>query len=109
VESYRTCLDLWLRWCTRAGLDPLQVRRPHEAIWSLSREDQDLASATRAAKFAALFPHLDVRQRRLTMGAEARVLGHGGVTVVARAAGVSRVTRCARPPWQVSCGRRTSA
>ena len=45
-----------------------------------------------AAKFAALFPHLDERQRRLTMGAEARVLGHGGVTVVARAAGVSRVT-----------------
>lgn len=48
--------------------------------------------ASLAAKFAALFPHLDERQRRLTMGAEARVLGHGGVTVVARAAGVSRVT-----------------
>ena len=45
-----------------------------------------------AAKFAALFPHLDERQRRLTMGAEARVLGHGGIAVVARAAGVSRVT-----------------
>ncbi len=45
-----------------------------------------------AAKFVALFPHLDERQRRLTMGAEARVLGHGGVAVVARAAGVSRVT-----------------
>ncbi len=45
-----------------------------------------------AAKFMALFPHLDERQRRLTMGAEARVLGHGGIAVVARAAGVSRVT-----------------
>ena len=45
-----------------------------------------------AAKFAALFPHLDERQRRLTMGAEARVLGHGGVAAVARSAGVSRVT-----------------
>ncbi len=45
-----------------------------------------------AAKFTALFPHLDERQRRLTMGAEARVLGHGGIAVVARAAGVSRVT-----------------
>jgi hypothetical protein len=45
-----------------------------------------------AAKFAALFPHLDERHRRLTMRAESRVLGHGGVTVVARAAGVSRVT-----------------
>src|SRR5450759_4076801 len=45
-----------------------------------------------AVKFAALFPHLDERQRRLLMGAEARVLGHGGVAAVARAAGVSRVT-----------------
>src|SRR5665647_405648 len=44
-----------------------------------------------AGKFAALFPHLE-RQRRLMMGAEARVLGHGGVAAVARAAGVSRVT-----------------
>jgi hypothetical protein len=45
-----------------------------------------------AAKFTSLFPHLDERQRRLTMGAEARALGHGGVAAVARAAGVSRVT-----------------
>ena len=45
-----------------------------------------------AAKFTALFPHLDERQRRLTMGAEARALGHGGIAAVARAAGVSRVT-----------------
>src|SRR5258708_15082225 len=41
-----------------------------------------------AAKFEAIFPHLDERQRRLLMGAEARVLGHGGIRVVARAAGV---------------------
>ena len=34
-------------------------------------------------KFAVLFPHLDERQRRLLMGAEARILGHGGVRVVA--------------------------
>src|SRR5258706_166020 len=40
-----------------------------------------------AAKFQAIFPHLDERQRRLLMGAEARVLGHGGIRVVARAAG----------------------
>ena len=44
------------------------------------------------AKFAALLPHLDERQRRLAMGAEARVLGHGGIKVVARAAGVNAVT-----------------
>ena len=48
--------------------------------------------AALASKFAALFPHLDERQRRLAMGAEARVLGHGGIKVVARAAGVSAVT-----------------
>ncbi len=30
-----------------------------------------------AAKFTVLFPHLDERRRRLRLGAEARVLGHG--------------------------------
>jgi DNA-binding CsgD family transcriptional regulator len=45
-----------------------------------------------AAKFAAIFPHLDERQRRLVMGAEARALGHGGIRLVARAAGVREAT-----------------
>src|ERR1017187_10349606 len=45
-----------------------------------------------AAKFTVLFPHLDERQRRLLMGAEARVLGHGGIRLVARAAGVREAT-----------------
>jgi transposase len=45
-----------------------------------------------AVKFAVIFPHLDERQRRLLMGAEARVLGHGGIRVVARAAGVREAT-----------------
>src|ERR1022692_1122740 len=45
-----------------------------------------------AAKFAVLFPHLDERQRRLLMGAEARALGHGGIRVVALAAGVREAT-----------------
>jgi hypothetical protein len=45
-----------------------------------------------AAKFEAIFPHLDERQRRLLMGAEARALGHGGIRVVARAAGVREAT-----------------
>lgn len=44
------------------------------------------------AKFEALLPHLDERQRRLTLGAEARSLGHGGIALVARAAGLSTVT-----------------
>jgi hypothetical protein len=40
-----------------------------------------------AAKFETIFPHLDERQRRLLLGAEARALGHGGIRLVARAAG----------------------
>ena len=54
LESYRIHLDLWLRWCTQVGLDPLQVRRPHVEIWLRSLEDQNLASATRAAKFGVV-------------------------------------------------------
>jgi transposase len=45
-----------------------------------------------AAKFGVLFPHLDERQRRLVAGAEARALGHGGIRVVARAAGMREGT-----------------
>ncbi len=45
-----------------------------------------------AAKFGTIFPHLDERQRRLLMGAEARALGHGGIRLVARAAGVREAT-----------------
>jgi hypothetical protein len=43
-------------------------------------------------RFRVLFPHLNERQRRLVMGQEARLLGHGGVRAVARAAGVSETT-----------------
>lgn len=32
-----------------------------------------------AVTFAVLFPHLDERQRRLLMAAEARGVGHGGI------------------------------
>lgn len=45
-----------------------------------------------AVRFEVLFPHLDERQRRLMMGAEARILGHGGIRAVARAAQVSETT-----------------
>jgi len=45
-----------------------------------------------AAKFGSVFPHLDERQRRLLMGAEARALGHGGIRLVAAAAGVREAT-----------------
>lgn len=45
-----------------------------------------------AARFAALLPHLNERQQRLALAVEARLLGHGGVCAVARAAGVSETT-----------------
>src|ERR1700757_3344459 len=50
------------------------------------------AAQVLAAKFAVIFPHLDERQRRLLLGAEARELGHGGIRLVARAAGVREAT-----------------
>jgi hypothetical protein len=45
-----------------------------------------------AAKFGSVFPHLDERQRRLYLGSEARALGHGGIRLVAAAAGVREAT-----------------
>ncbi|MEW1914982.1 ISAzo13 family transposase, partial [Kitasatospora sp. NPDC085895] len=45
-----------------------------------------------AAKFETILPHLDERQRRLLLGAEARSIGHGGIRLVARAAGVREAT-----------------
>ena len=38
----------------------------------------EVSRETLAAKFETIFPHLDERQRRLLMGAEARAFGHGG-------------------------------
>jgi len=45
-----------------------------------------------AERFAILAPHLNERQRRLLVGVEARLLGRGGPSLVARATGVSRQT-----------------
>ena len=43
-------------------------------------------------KMAMVIPHLNEKQRRLLMAAEAKVLGWGGISKVAKATGVSRVT-----------------
>jgi hypothetical protein len=43
-----------------------------------------------AERYAAISPYLDERQRRIWVGTEARVRGRGGVSLVARATGVSR-------------------
>lgn len=45
-----------------------------------------------ALRFVVLFPHLNERQRRLALAAEARLLGHGGVRAVAQSASVSETT-----------------
>jgi transposase len=45
-----------------------------------------------AQKFALIWPHLNERARRMMAGSEARQLGHGGVSIVSRACGLSRVT-----------------
>jgi len=42
--------------------------------------------------FGEVLPHLDERQRRITTGAAARALGHGGVKAVAVASGLSLST-----------------
>jgi len=55
------------------------------------------------AKFGELLPHLDERAQRLVLGAEARALGHGGIGVVAEAAGVSR-GRVSRGAREVAAG-----
>ena len=43
-------------------------------------------------KLTEILPHLNERQRRLLLAAEARSLGRGGVSRVARASGMSRAT-----------------
>ena len=45
-----------------------------------------------AKKFALVWPHLDERARRIMAASEARQLGYGGVSIVGRACGLSRVT-----------------
>jgi len=52
----------------------------------------DIAAQRLQSFFAALCPHLDERRRRLVLGAQARLIGRGGVSLVAQIAGVSRPT-----------------
>ncbi|MBP1735641.1 MAG: Rhodopirellula transposase family protein [Deltaproteobacteria bacterium] len=44
------------------------------------------------AKLKAILPHLNEKQKRLLLGSEAKALGWGGISRVAEATGVSRVT-----------------
>jgi hypothetical protein len=52
----------------------------------------EVAVAVLAAKFAVMRKVADERTWRVYLGSEARALGHGGIAVVARAAGVSETT-----------------
>jgi len=66
-------------------------------------------------KVAHIWPHLDERGRRLFAANEARHIGHGGVTTVSRACGLSRVTitkalrELDEPPLPAGRVRRTGA
>jgi Rhodopirellula transposase DDE domain len=62
--------------------------RPYAGDMTVARIDEEAL----AEKLGAVLPHLDERQRRLTLAAEARALGHGGIAAVARVAGASRDT-----------------
>src|SRR6058998_1281625 len=53
---------------------------------------QNPITQTIAAKFASLRPLLDERARRLWAAVEARAIGRGGISRVAEATGLSRVT-----------------
>ncbi|MFB7225731.1 IS3 family transposase [Streptomyces sp. NPDC056227] len=63
----------------------------------------DGTEAVLAAQLGKLLPHLDERQQRLVLGAAAGVFGHGGVRVVARAAGVAEST-VSRAVGELDCG-----
>jgi len=43
-------------------------------------------------RFQRVFPFMDEKRRRILAAAEAEVIGYGGITTVARATGLSRVT-----------------
>ena len=51
-----------------------------------------VSEAMLAEKFSWCWPHLNERQRRLVVAAEARALGPGGITLAAKASGLSRPT-----------------
>src|SRR6516225_2314570 len=71
----------------------------------------DLARAIRE-KLMLLWPHLNERSRRMLAATEAVGLGYGGVSLVSRACGLSRVTitkgmdELAQPPLAVDRVRR---
>lgn len=61
--------------------------RYYSRVAEYSVSDEGLAEF-----FEAISPHLDERQRRLLTGGLAEMLGHGGITAVAKVSGLARNT-----------------
>lgn len=72
--------------------------RPCQQITFTYLNDCDIPAVSMAVlqdiqeKLRRLWPHLNERGRRMLAAAEAMEIGHGGVTVVSRACGLSRVS-----------------
>lgn len=62
------------------------MRKGVEAAVVVLADGAEASDETPPVRFAVLFPRLDERQRRLLMGDEARILGHGGSRAVSQAA-----------------------
>jgi hypothetical protein len=82
-----------------AGIQPCLVHWERENTSRSFRPSDDVvcASTPRSAgqltrRFEVLLPHLNGRQQRLALAAEARLLGHGGIRAVADMAGVGATT-----------------
>src|SRR5487761_158221 len=72
-------------------------------------------AASLGARYAAISPHLNERQRRLWVGAEVQALGRGGLSIASRETGLSRPTiykaleEVAAPPLAEGRVRRAGA
>ena len=60
----------------------------HAIIYACTKKPE----ITIREKFVSLKPVFDEQSRRLWAAAEAKSLGHGGISIVARATGISRTT-----------------
>src|SRR5947209_15388667 len=82
-------------WCRRVSCTEAaqkqHVASRAQARWCGVRISDEVRGQL-ARRFDVLLPHLNERQRRLALASEARLLGHGGVRLVARTAGVSETT-----------------
>jgi transposase len=79
-------------WPAPGCEDPELTPRPSDPTGRDKPAMSPIEIASIAEKFAALKPVLDERARRLWAAAEARAIGRGGISQVAEATGLSRIT-----------------